>query len=356
MTDRARAPVFVIGCPRSGTTLLYHMLLSAGDFAVYRTETHVFNSLGPRFGDLRRPEHREAMVRVWLGSMMHVRSGLDERELRQALAGGFHDGGEFLRRVMDAIAAKQGVRRWGETTPAHLLHMHEIRATIPDALFVHVIRDGRDVAVSLQKQHWVRRLPWDRRHEVFAAAAFWDWMVRAGRRAGRRLGDAYTEVRYEDLVATPQAVLDRLGAFIDQPLDHAEIVRQGIGSVSRPNTSFPGSSSSFTGRWRQELPDEVAVGVEAMLAPLLGELAYPMELQELSGRGRAGDAWLLRAYHARFAARQWLKMHTPLGRRFADLALFAPEVAHAPVDARVARPGASAARPAAADAPGREPR
>src|SRR5215467_9454277 len=49
---RNEAPVFVLGCGRSGTTLLYHMILSAGDFAVYRTESNAINLLEPRFGDL----------------------------------------------------------------------------------------------------------------------------------------------------------------------------------------------------------------------------------------------------------------------------------------------------------------
>src|SRR5438445_5502651 len=51
--SRGKAPVFVLGCGRSGTTLLYHMLLSSGNFAIYRTESNVINLLEPRFGDLR---------------------------------------------------------------------------------------------------------------------------------------------------------------------------------------------------------------------------------------------------------------------------------------------------------------
>ena len=60
LTVRSRAPVFVVGSPRSGTTLLYHMLLSAGRFAIYRAETHVFNVLVPRFGDPGVPSNRAA--------------------------------------------------------------------------------------------------------------------------------------------------------------------------------------------------------------------------------------------------------------------------------------------------------
>ncbi len=79
------------------------------------------------------------------------------------------------------MTAQQGALRWAETTPAHVLHMQEIVAQIPGALFIHVIRDGRDVAASLEKQGWIRPLPPDRDRPVLAAAAYWDWIVRRGR-------------------------------------------------------------------------------------------------------------------------------------------------------------------------------
>jgi len=59
---RSLAPVFVLGCGRSGTTLLYHMLLSAGNFAVYRVESNVINLLEPRFGDLSVSAHRRRLL------------------------------------------------------------------------------------------------------------------------------------------------------------------------------------------------------------------------------------------------------------------------------------------------------
>ncbi len=70
--SRSTAPVFVVGSPRSGTTLLYHMLLSAGGFARYRAETHVFNTLAPRFGHLRRERDVAEALRTWLASDCHT--------------------------------------------------------------------------------------------------------------------------------------------------------------------------------------------------------------------------------------------------------------------------------------------
>src|SRR5579864_2019768 len=78
---RSKAPVFVLGCPRSGTTVLYHMLLSAGGFANYRSESNVFNILVPRFGGMRSAGSRRRLMEAWVRSMLFRVSGLDAAEI-----------------------------------------------------------------------------------------------------------------------------------------------------------------------------------------------------------------------------------------------------------------------------------
>ncbi len=160
--SRKHAPVFVLGSVRSGTTLLYHMILSSGGFAVYRTESHVMNLLEPRFGDLSVRRNREKMMDAWLDSKLFRISGLDAEEIRKKVLADGRNGGDFLRIVMEEIAHSQGAERWAECTPEHLLYLKRIKETIPDALIIHIIRDGRDVALSLEKQKWIQPLPGDR--------------------------------------------------------------------------------------------------------------------------------------------------------------------------------------------------
>ncbi len=297
------------------------MLLSAGGFANYRSETHVFNSLAPHCGDLRQRSNRQQLLDIWIASDMHTRSYLGEDEVR-ALLDSFEDAGGFLSAVMRAVIERQqanGVNRWAETTPAHVLHMVEIQKTIPQALFVHVIRDGRDVATSLERQQWVVPFPWDRDRPVVAAAAFWGWMIQRGREQGRALADGtYLEVRYEDIVADPKSVLAEMSAFIEQDLSHEYILEHAVGSVKRPNTSFPGQVQKFSGRWRENLSPSDAQFLNDALAPLLRALDYPVDpVTHPSASAR------LRPYLARFAMRQWAKENTPLARR-TDISLFAP--------------------------------
>ena len=264
------------------------MLLSAGRFAVYRAETHLFNVLLPRFGDPGHAANRSAMAEAFIRSDMFRVSGLDAGAFRREIEASCRSAGDFLRLFMEAICRAQGTDRWAETTPVHVLHVPDIKATIPDALFIHVVRDGRDVAVSMMKQGWVRPLPVDRSAPERAAGAFWAWVVESGERASRGFERDFLRVRYEDLTSAPQQTLDRIAAFIEQPLVHEEILRAGVGSVSKPNTSFPGQTSTFHGRWKAELPDSRARSLEAMLAPVLERQGDDVDPAITGGRTPAG--------------------------------------------------------------------
>jgi len=312
---RENAPVFVVGCPRSGTTVLYHMLLSAGGFAVYRSESNVFNLLVPRFGGMRSVSDRKALMDAWLHSTLFRVSGLDGAEVTRRILEECHGGGDFLRIVMGEVARSQKVSRWGDCTPEHLLCMQEIKRQIPDALFIHIIRDGRDVALSYSKQGWAHPLRWDRGRQVDVAGLYWHWMVGRGREAGKHLGADYQEVRFEDLVTHPRETLSGLSKFIDHDLDYDQIQRAGIGSVSKPNSSFGIEEGNFepVGRWKSKMTAEEAPSFEALVGDRLEELGYPLAAKK---RASGFDALRMRAiYFTMFQTKWWLKAHTPLGRR-----------------------------------------
>ncbi len=316
---RSKAPVFVLGCPRSGTTVLYHMLLSAGNFAVYRAESNVFSVLQPRFGNLRSESNRRQLLRLWLQSRLFQATGLDANDIREKIMRDCHSAGDFLRIVMEETARHQSVERWADCTPDHLLYIPEIKRQIPNALVVHIIRDGRDVALSYVKQGWAYPFPWDRKQHLSVAGLFWEWIVSRGRDYGRALGADYYELHYEDLVEKPREALRALGDFVGQNLDYEKIQQVGIGSVRQPNTSFTSDDGGVfnpVGRWEKKMTPEQLADFEALTGNFLQELGYP-----LSSSPRRSDPRSLRlrsAYLTWFAARHWLKSRTPLGR-FAKL-------------------------------------
>jgi hypothetical protein len=317
VSSRSKAPVFVLGCGRSGTTLLYHMLLSSGNFAVYRTESNVINLLEPRFGDLGVARNQRRLLDAWYKTRLYTLSGLEKGPLEERVTAECKNGGDFLRIIMEQMAGKQGVERWADTTPEHLLHLHRIKETIPDALIIHIIRDGRDVALSTDKQGYIRRLPWDKTPSVMVAGVYWEWMVNKGRRDGPSLGGDYTEVRFEELVARPKETLARLGSFIGHDLEYDRIQKVGIGSVSAPNTSFKdGSAEAFnpTGRWKNSYTAENLAVFEGLVGTTLKELGYELGTKEQSALDRAKLKRMRAAYRAYFDSKLYLKAKTPLGK------------------------------------------
>ena len=311
---RNKRPVFVLGSPRSGTTLLYHMLLSAGNFAVYRSESNVFNLLVPRFGDLSVERNKRDLMRVWLGSKLFERSGLNAKDIEAKVLAQCKNGGDFLRIVMGEICRKQGVERWADCTPDHLLYIDQIRELIPEALIVHIVRDGRDVALSLEKQGWIRPFPWDRPKSLLVAGLYWEWIVNKGRENGRAVGGDYTEIHFEDLITDPHATLAKLGQFIDHDLDYERILKVGIGSVSDPNTSFRSNEKGKfnpVGRWRMQFPADALLEFESLVGTSLKDLGYQLGSAASNGNHFSGRR---AAYQALYGTKLWLKRNTPLGR------------------------------------------
>jgi len=315
--SQSKRPVFVLGSPRSGTTLLYHMILSAGNFAVYRTESNVFNLLGPRFGDLSVRRNREALMKVWLGSKLFTRSGLDARTIEKKVLEECRNTGDFLRIVMQEIANKQGVERWADCTPDHLLYLREIRKEMPEALVIHILRDGRDVALSLDKQRWIRPFPWDKSKSVLVSGLYWQWIVNRGREYGRTLGADYMEIYFEDLIQNPRPVLAQLGQFIDHDLDYDRIRKVGIGSVSDPNTSFQpesgGQDFNPVERWRKSLSANQLAACENLVGETLVSLGYKLGSTSMA-RHQLGDKAMRAAYESLYDAKLWLKQRTVLGK------------------------------------------
>ena len=313
---RDHAPIFVVGSARSGNTLLYHLLLSSGHFPPYRTEPVVFDLLIPRFGDFRHRRNREELMKYWVRSKQCRLSGLDPRQLTDRVLNEISSAGEFLATVMDGMAQAQGYRRWAVWGPDNLLHMRAIKRQIPNALFIHVIRDGRDVALALHHKGFIRPFPWDRRHRLLVSALHWQWKVQRGRRSARKLGDDYIEVRFEDLVLEPQQTLAQVGEFIGLPLDYERIQRSPLGAVSAPNTAFPAElrSGSFkpVGRWKKQLSTDEVRQLESLIGDALEELKYPLSCPARLKTSLRHTS-LKAIYPPFYSLKEWSRLRTPLG-------------------------------------------
>jgi hypothetical protein len=324
MIERKRFPVFVMGCPRSGTNLLYDTLLSSGGFAVYRGRVPIYQALIPRFGSLDRPESREKILAAWLGGKGFQKSGLDRAELTADVLENCRTGGDFLSIIMGSVARKQQVARWAVYSPDTVLRVATTKKEIPEALFVHLIRDGRDIALSLRKLGEFNPFPWSRRpRSLEETALYWEWMVQRGRRSGREIPNAYREVHYEDLVADPRRTLKNLGEFLDHDLDYDRIQSAALGTLSKTNSSFreEATNAGFNPveRWKQRLSAHQAAALEWQVGKTLEATGYPLTVSEREWKPGIRDKWLRAVYPWFLESKLWMKMNTPLGR-FSSLA------------------------------------
>lgn len=190
-------PIFIVGAPRSGTTLLRSVLDAHPNICCPTWETGLFDRMNLFVtGDFERPR----------GSTKGAEANFCTLE-RQVVIGWMRDASYAL---MDLLVGQSGKPRWGEKTPAHVFHMRLILDVFPGAQFVHIIRDGRDVVKSLQNVEWN---PGDVRWSV----GRWMDSVSAGRTAGASLRpDQYLEVRYEELTSTPEQTLKRICEYLNE--------------------------------------------------------------------------------------------------------------------------------------------
>lgn len=311
-----KPPVFIVGCPRSGTSYFYHLLLSAGGFAEFHTQMNVYDVLEPIYGDLRSAASKRRMMKDWLASKAFTVSGLDAADIENRVLAECHTAGDFLRIVMDEIARSQGVDRWADSTPTNAPHMLRIKRDFPDAQFVHIIRDPRDLALSLDKKGWSRPLPWDKDNSLLAAAVYWEWIVRKARKYGDQLGADYMETRYEDLVKTPAPELARIGRFLGCDLNYEAIKQRSVGSIKNPLTSFKEDLNqgefSPVGRWKTKFPPQQLARFETLIGDYMQELGYALSGTRANGtlvtKTRRG------VYELFYGLKQWAKVNTPLSR------------------------------------------
>jgi hypothetical protein len=214
--------VFLCGCPRSGTTLLQRMLDGHPELAVL-LETNVVPR--PVLGkhpapDLLLTDELAAQV---TGHKWFDRLGVDE-QTAFGLATGSFTFAEFIGALLDEAGRRRGKPLVGEKVPGYVRRMPSLHGLFPSARFIHIVRDGRDVALSMldwiTPERWLGRMPLWEKEPVAVCALNWRREVSGGVRGRRRVGaERCLEVRYEDLVEAPEPVLRLIADFLHLRFD-----------------------------------------------------------------------------------------------------------------------------------------
>ena len=295
--DRDAGPPapFVVSSPRSGSTLLRMMLDAHRDLAI-PSETHFVPDLIESFDD--GDPSPESLVTTLRGHRRWEDFHLDADALLARLRDADPlTAGNAIRAFFALYAESQGKPRWGDKTPEYVEHMRRIEGALPEARFVHVIRDGRDVALSRTKWRMKRV---GRKPPVERLAKKWKKAITVARRQGKRV-DHYLEVRYEDLVGETEPALQRICEFAELEYDPgmlryhegaadrlAEIAhtlperedRTALGAEARLSKHEMTTKPPERGRifaWRGEMSEEDRVTFESVAGDLLEDLGYPVD-------------------------------------------------------------------------------
>jgi hypothetical protein len=280
-------PLFV-GSGRSGTTLLQVIFDSHPELAIAH-EAHFIASLARRRRRYQGPAGFAVdpfLVDLSRNSNF-ARLGLPEGELRSLLRGPppTRSYVAAVRRVFRLYAARRGKSKYGDKTPGYVNHIGLLARLFPEARFVHMIRDGRDVALGYMEADWGPA--------TFAEAALhWKTRVERGRSAGRQVGSGrYREVRYEDLVADPEGTVRYLCSFVG--VEFADIMLRYYerGEEFRLTTAHPDAHGRLMlpptkglRDWRRKMPEEGVAIFEAIAGGLLSGLGYEILTRRVSPR------------------------------------------------------------------------
>ncbi|WP_103027350.1 sulfotransferase family protein [Salinibacter altiplanensis] len=272
-----RHPVFVVGMPRSGTTLL-SSLLDAHPALVVAPETHYFTRCW-RGGAIENWADVERMLaRLDQQPGVHDMALSDDewatiRGRLRALQAPTH--GDVFRALLDTYAARSGAPAWGEKTPDHLANVPAMARQFPNAVFVTIIRDPRDVVLSL------RNLPWSRRTIPEQA---WTWRTYAALvdRYRTDYEGRFFALRYEDLIVDPEACLRDVCAFLEMPFQEAMLrpPQQASHHFDPDREPWKRKSarqidSSNREKWRSQMPEAERGIVELIVGRWLSVHRYP---------------------------------------------------------------------------------
>ncbi len=305
--------LFIVGSPRSGTTLLQRLVDAHSQIAVPPESQWIVRFYNRRIGLTPQGQVTPALIAQLLAHPKFPHLGIKPAQLQSLLAPDEQPAYAcFVRRVFDACGRARGKPLVGDKTPNYVRQIDVLHTLWPRARFVHLIRDGRDVCLSLI--NWKRKaarmgelFPTWQDDPVTTTALCWERDVRHGCRQGRALAsELYSEVRYESLVSQPAGETARLCSFLGVPYEedmlhfyhgHARS-ESGLSAKEAWLPITPGLRD-----WKTQMPPADVERFEAIAGGLLGELGYPRGCPSLTPAARQRAAHLRQHFEQALAAR-----------------------------------------------------
>lgn len=244
--------IFIVGARRSGTNWLQRIVGAHPAVASVPSETYLFShGLQP------------LVERFHHGLVGSGQTGFVYMD-RDAMLDGLRD---FADAVFEGLRATldPGAERIVERTPDHVRHLGLMGDVYPDAMFLHIVRDGRDVARSLRSQPWGPS-------SIAEAAEEWRSAIEGARQASSGL-QHYIELGYEELLSDPRAGIERVFSWLSLDADPRTVEGTLLEAKVRFNVD-PQAPAVAEGKWRKEFSPEDIAAFEKVAGSTLSELGY----------------------------------------------------------------------------------
>jgi hypothetical protein len=282
-----RGPIYLAGADRSGTTLTYALLASHPHIAMAYLGSNMWTFFYEQYGDLARPANFERCLAALLRYKNVLILEPDPERIRREFRQGPPTYARLFRLLQDHYAERAGRPRWGDKTSYVERYADQIFAAYPDAQMIHMIRDPRDRYASAIK-HWPNG-----RGQLGGATARWLYSVGLAERNLARYPGRYMVMRYETLVAQPDATLRQICAFLGEEYDPAMLDMTGAERFTRRggNSSFnknqlTGISTAPVGRFRKTISGRAVAFIQAYAGRAMQRYDYALEPVRLSPRER----------------------------------------------------------------------
>ncbi|HHN79105.1 MAG TPA: sulfotransferase [Phycisphaerales bacterium] len=277
--------LFVVGCQRSGTTMLQRMLDAHPKLAVAYDSLFITRVIKGKHEGFD-PHLTDEIVEQARTHPRFDRLGLSDDAVARA-AGGARVYSEFVGAIYDELARAHGKPFAGEKSPGYCRHLPSLHALLPWTKIVHLIRDGRDVALSIRD--WGKgaaKLELWKTEPIAVGALWWRRDVTRGCGSGRALPrEIYREVRYEDVVADPPGVMRALSAFLGLEYDEAMVEYHKGRVKERPGLSAKAAwlpPTKGIRDWRSQMNDRDRELFEAIAGEQLSMLGYERSVERVS--------------------------------------------------------------------------
>jgi hypothetical protein len=277
-----QGPIFIVGAPRSGTTMLQYRLRNHPRLSLPTGESHFFIPLyrsQAQYGDLSQLDN----IRRVLQAMYDQSRDFLETDLHgmtfdiDVLAREFHEQGRhtlpaIISGIFEKNAQGEGKSRWGDKTPYYVMHLPKLIEWFPDAQIVHLIRDGRDVALSLfGRQHDFSV------YNTYFAAEYWESYVEKGHALGKQLpSHQYMELRYVDFLKDPEGNMQRICTFLGEEYTPELFDVASVDDPGKTPLVHKPLKADNAGKWRSQMTAAQIRAFESVAGNTLREFGYEL--------------------------------------------------------------------------------